>query len=210
MQPLQEEQQWRQRWNNINVFRSLFVYNCHREPVHVGPFYVDIDADRDEFGVRHYEGALHVARLVIDLLRQRGAAEPDMRVWFTGHKGFNVEARPEALGLPTHPASALAAWACLHEEVLDALRKQTGTAGHPVVNQVGDYVYLDTIVKRSPPHELKHSYLRLPGSINVWIEDGGTKRGRMKRIMDFHLVRSEDASALRELLDDFVLSEDSP
>jgi len=61
----------------------------------IGPFLVDIDNGDEDL-----EDALVVTRKTFHLLRDELRVDINsLRIFFTGHKGFNLEIRPQALDI---------------------------------------------------------------------------------------------------------------
>ena len=155
--------EWRGRCANENVYRSLRLFDLERRPVKVGPFYLDLDADDGPDGEPDFDAAAIATRQVAELLMRLAVQRVDLKVWMTGHKGFNVEVRPEALAIDGPEA-----WVQRHDNVLASLH---------LPPRVG----IDRIFSRFPPHALRHKYLRLTSSKNVWLAADGSKRWRIKR-----------------------------
>ena len=92
--------EWKKRCKNANVFRSLSLYvdEASTETL-LGPFVVDIDREEYVQGkgyVQDLDDALKSTRRVVEYLRRRYRVnESDLRVLFTGHKGFNFVVGPK-------------------------------------------------------------------------------------------------------------------
>ena len=121
----------RQLSNNINVYRTLELFDEHQRPQIVGPFIIDVD---NETHGPPYEqdiaAALLLAKAVVNLLvRKEGLSSSDLRVYFSGCKGFNVEVRPDAIGV----VGSLRQQARLSYQRLDDLIQELVRAGdlHP-------------------------------------------------------------------------------
>ncbi len=166
---------WRSKYWDKNVYRSLAVTSGTSESTGVvGPFVVDIDTDED------LEDALLVARKTVRILEyQLGVELRYLRVFFTGHKGFNLEVHPLAIGLEGTVGSQIRKSADYLHRVVAALRlgrlwkldNQVGDAGTVV-----DQIYGG----RRSGYALKHPYLRLHDSVNCWIMPDGTTGSRRK------------------------------
>jgi hypothetical protein len=169
---------WREAWYDENVYRSLRLFDLAGRPALLGPFYLDFDADDAPDGTPDLEEAELAARRSIELLRAEGTDERDFKVWFTGHKGFNVEVRPDAVGVGDG-----ASWAGVYADVLAKLRRYGVPQGvaTPGINYVSPTVCLDRIFDERNPSQPGHTHLRVVGSKNVWLASDGTKRWRVKR-----------------------------
>ena len=119
---------WRQHWQNTNVYRSLLLLNEEKDGV-VGPFLLDIDSSEyDEQTLAYTEdlaqaqdAARRVALLLID---HWGVVSGDIKVFFSGRKGFNFEVRPTALGIAGDLKSQLLVCERAQEKLRDALRAE--------------------------------------------------------------------------------------
>ncbi len=102
--PLEYINDWRTKCGNINVFRSFGLSSSeHGNDKLFGPFIIDIDREDGDFGkgyIQNLGKALKDARWLADEYLHQ-FKENDFRIFFTGHKGFNVEILPSALGLVT-------------------------------------------------------------------------------------------------------------
>jgi hypothetical protein len=102
--------------------------------------------------VQNLDEALQATRkLVREYLCHLGAGTS--RVFFTGHKGFNIEVRPQAIGI-TSTSNRQQEFDCRLKDI----KKEFG----------------DNFVDR------RHRYLRLRDSINRWISNDGKISNRMK------------------------------
>ncbi len=186
---IEDVAKWVEAWSNENVYRSLWVYDDSGRDKLLGPFYFDLDAD-DLNDAPDLEGALRATRHLVEILGIRGIGESDIRVSFTVHKGFNVEVRPEIVGVFDGTT-----WSRRHSEILKELRRigLRDSQGYDL-NFVSPTVRLDHIFHRLPPHGLSHSHVRLVGSKNVWLAPDGTKRWRLKRHVPLNALFSSSAS----------------
>ena len=162
---------WRQHWQNTNVYRSLLLFNEEKDGV-VGPFLLDIDSSAyDEQAMAYTEDlneAHTVARMAALLLNdQWEVAETDIRVFFSGRKGYNFEVRPGTLGIDGDLNNQLLA--C--ERVQAKLRDELKAEG--VANLV-DRVFGAPLFWLPP----RHPFIRLHGSINAWRSQGTDHRRR--------------------------------
>lgn len=179
LHPLPFLQEWRSIWKDENVFRTYELFDSDGQPVLIGPFYLDIDNENGDL-----DDALSVTRDCIALLRSEGVASLDLRVLFTGHKGFNVEVRPEAVGLNSTDMSKLGSWREKTAEIILALRTQRAITGGNINTVSARGTVIDHILSQSPHFPIKHKYLRLVGSKNTWIDMANEKRWRIKVEVD--------------------------
>lgn len=98
---LESIDQWRVKFRNINVFRSYALYSSHIKGKEViGPFLLDIDRFMEqEVGYPpDIDRAIKDTRFLIQKYCS-DYKDDDYRIFFTGHKGFHIEIRPEAIGV---------------------------------------------------------------------------------------------------------------
>lgn len=155
---------FRKKHQNTNVYRSLKLYNTDNEQVIIGPFVVDIDNDRD------LNASYVIVKQVLNYLINKGLNANDFRIFFTGHKGFNVEIKPLVLnihGSVTDQSYLYDKYRCI---IVDYLRNLNGvycSIRNCVDNQ-------ETVIDKI------HDYIRLHDSINRWISDNGVTISRKK------------------------------
>ena len=94
--------------------------------------------------------------------------ERDIRLFFTGHKGFNIEVLPSALGLAGTQNEQDNKADRIWKKIISELRRNAGLASKPgqcrnLVSEQGTLI--DPI----------HKHVRLHDSINEWIECGTAK-----------------------------------
>ncbi len=153
---------WRRRCRNTNVFRSLalFVAEENAEEL-LGPFVVDIDREEYVPGkgyVQHLDDALEATRKAVRYLQQRYRVnESDLHVLFTGHKGFNIEVRPQAIGITSVSNR--------RKEFEARLEEINGDLGAG-----GGKRFVDKL----------HDDVRLHNSVNKWLGHNGQEVARMK------------------------------
>ena len=183
--------EWSQFWKNENIYRSLTLFDSEGQPARLGPFYLDIDAELNSpEGSLDLIDAANVAQNTVAFFMNSGVSESDIRIWFSGHKGFNVEVRPEAIALDSADPSNTIAWGEKLVEVRNALRSD-GLITDPAPNVVSSRgTVLDNVFSRFWPHLLNHKHLRLGGSKNVWLEANGSKRARLKMPVSFAELQS--------------------
>lgn len=168
----------RQKLGNRNVHRTLLLFDEFKQPAIAGPFYLDIDSDIGLDGLPNIEGALKAAQTCLQVLLEHGVKYSDIRILFSGHKGFSIEVRPEALKIDTGQTARMSDWAHRHTLILNEARRRSGTSNPSTSLTIIDGVVTDAIVRRTPPFNLRHHYLRLSDSINDWGSPaGGTKIG---------------------------------
>ena len=181
--PLGFIDQWREKCANTNVFRSFGLFDAEHDGEELlGPFLIDIDREEDQLGkgyVQDINGALEATRrLVKEYLCQ--LEERDFRIFFTGHKGFNIEVRPQALGI----FSAGNRWQQF-ECRLEDINKTFGRSG--------DQKFVDKI----------HNDIRLHNSVNRWVGNNGKILNRMKfelSLREVNNLRADEISARAERL----------
>jgi hypothetical protein len=185
----------RQLSNNINVYRTLELFDEHQRPQIVGPFIIDVD---NETQGPPYEqdiaAALLLAKAVVNLLvRKEGLSSSDLRVYFSGCKGFNVEVRPDAIGV----VGSLSHQARLSYQRLDDLILELVRAGDL---QPESYERISTIDRiYTEWGALRHPYVRLHDSVNAWISSQGSPMARKKlEIAPAHLSRTVAAELCLE------------
>ncbi len=162
---------WRQHWQNTNVCRSLLLLNEEKDGV-VGPFLLDIDSSAyDEQAMAYTEDldkAHTVARMAALLLNDRWkVAETDIRVFFSGRKGFNLEVRPGALGIAGDLHTQLLACERVQAKLRDALKAEG-------IGNLVDRVFGSPLFWLPP----RHPFIRLHESINAWKSQGSDHRRR--------------------------------
>jgi len=170
--PLEFIDQWRKKCTNINVFRSLGLFTSEQNGDELlGPFVIDIDRTEEipnKGHVQNLGAALEDTRKVVEnYLSQLG--ENDFRIFFSGHKGFNIEVRPQALGIAS-PSNR-------QQEFKRRLQEIKRDFGNDFVDRL-------------------HEYLRLHNSINSWIQNDGKEVYRMKFELSFHELESLDADEI--------------
>ncbi|MCH7576426.1 MAG: hypothetical protein IH822_01325 [Chloroflexi bacterium] len=132
-----------------------------------GPFLVDIDSrDWTNGYSENLEDARRVAVLAVELLTSRWplAEGRDFRVFFSGRKGFNIEVRPDLLGIGGSLDQQIRASAD-RLEVLGELAKRNSAS-----------TVIDRIYGNRFGYGLKHPYIRLYNSWNKWSSDCQAKK----------------------------------
>jgi hypothetical protein len=96
---------WRELHRNVNVHRRFAVTATDGTEL-LGPVLLDMDCEEEIMGTEHtlvgrrsdLAAAQRLTCLVVEKLGA-GIAQDDLRVFFSGRKGFHVELRPSALGI---------------------------------------------------------------------------------------------------------------
>ena len=148
--PLEHISQWKAKFKNINVFRSFALYNSDTDGKEIiGPFLLDIDRifEKDGGYIADLDKALKDTRLLVKEYCSNLGRE-DYRILFTGHKGFHIEIRPEAINIPPN----VNRW-----QHFENSRKDINTR------------FGDSFIDRF------HSHVRLHDSINSWIDYSGRR-----------------------------------
>ncbi len=167
--PLEFIEQWREKFANINVFRSLSLFTTEQEGEELlSPLVIDIDRveKTDKDYIPNLDKALEdTRRLVKEYLCQLN--KYDFRIFFTGHKGFNIEVRPQALDI----ISGMNQRQQVENELAD-------------INRVFGSNNTERFVDRF------HEYLRLHNSINRFIANNGKELNRMKFQLSLYELNS--------------------
>lgn len=142
----------------------------------IGPFLIDIDNSSENL-----DDAQDVTKQVVAYLtKQLKLSLDDLLIFFSGHKGFNVEIRSEVLGIngPAHNQIELSGRKL--SDIITVLHNNNKTQdfSENVVGSQG--AVIDRIYGDRLGYKLKHSYIRLHDSINKWIRDDGSEMARMK------------------------------
>lgn len=169
--------EWRSLCNNTNVYRTLELFTSDTGQSEIlGPFLVDIDNSNWKDGYEeNLRDALLVARRVVDFLsRHCKLRDRDLRVFFSGRKGFNIEVRPQALGID----GPVAQQKRLSAEKLQEIVNHFGTGSNTVSckDTTIDQIYGN----RFSNYKLKHPYIRLHGSWNKWVGENNIWKARSK------------------------------
>ncbi len=186
--PLTFIHHWRNVCNDSNVYRSLTLFDNNGQPVALGPFLVDIDNFQlVKNGYKEdLEDALKVSRATVKLLRRKPyeIQANDLRVFFTGRKGFNIEVRPSSLAINMNDAAdaQVRRSATKLDEIINALRGTNDIGSNATTNAVGvSGTVIDRIYgSKLNNYKLKHPYVRLHDSINQWIPQSGLRMARKK------------------------------
>lgn len=172
LHPWSTMDEWRRRWKNVNVHRSLVLYDNAGEETAHGPFLVDIDNSGEDI-----DDALSVTRRVIDYFEGQGLTELEMRVFFSGRKGFHVEIVPSALGIQSWAGNHGIKCACDACRVRRTMKRCIGETGETNIDPI-------------------HEYVRLGGSLNGWIHDDGHLMVRKKKLLPVGDLSSLDTDEM--------------
>ena len=168
--------EWRSLCNNTNVYRTLKLFaSTTGQGEILGPFLVDIDNSNWKDGYEEdLNDALVVARKVIAFLKIHwNLNDRDIRIFFSGRKGFNIEIRPLALSIAGSAADQIK----LSSGKLQEIINHFGTGSNTVSkNTTIDQIYGN----RFTNYELKHPYIRLHDSWNKWGKEKGAWKARRK------------------------------
>lgn len=185
--------QWRVRHSNVNVHRKLVVTTPSGEGL-FGPVLLDID---HEEGIQVgdqlvYTPDLNVARVVaceaVQRLYANGLNQRDLRIFFSGRKGFHVEIRPASLGA----TGTLEQQLNRAREWEEGFRSSFELPRNCSIDRIFEKSYLSTRCGVRP----YHSFIRLHGSLNCWLDVHGERRCRQKCQVDWQTLRT---SSIKEL-----------
>lgn len=185
---------WRNACNNTNVYRTLKVfYKNAGEAAFLGPFVVDIDNEKENL-----EDALSAARQAVDfLILQYNLGTDDLRIFFTGHKGFNIEVRPKTLRIDEDDpiTDQIEVSAQMLDKIIEGLRHTNGVVDGCTNTVTNKDTQIDRIYgNRFGGYRLKHPYTRLHCSINKWVRNHDSKMARMKIQISLDELRNRSAA----------------
>jgi hypothetical protein len=181
LSPINKIGQWSTGHQNQNVYRSLKIWTTEdKSESLIGPFIIDIDNENGDL-----DDALIITRQALYAMYSK-VPSLHLRVFFTGHKGFNIEILPSALNIAGSLSQQQAKAKLVHKDIIRTL--QFGMNGQSNSNYVGQN---GTLIDRI------HDYIRLHGSTNVWIENGSRKARRKVELA----VDEFDRLSLRQILD---------
>ena len=191
---------WKARCANSNVYRSLQLFaSAENGEALLGPFLIDIDNstwdESTELYRENLQDALDVARRAAKLLTTRwGISTRDLRIFFTGRKGFNLEVRPSTLGIQGSHHQQLEESSKKLSTLVDELRARVGLRGTNVVGSQGTSIDMIYGSQRRGI-ALRHPYIRLHKSINRW-RSGGLDISRRKVELQLDELWSGDIEAI--------------
>ncbi len=155
--PIDFLQYWKKKNNNINVFRSYYLYSNEKHGEKIcGPLIIDIDRENGSYNEGYIQNlalALKDTHLLIDEYFYK-FRENDFRIFFTGHKGFNIEIHPKALQISSSSSDRYRQFTRIRKEI----------------NAVFGDSFADKL----------HNEVRLHDSINRFISSDGVVMNRMK------------------------------
>lgn len=169
--PIEFIEKWKSKCANTNVFRSLSLFSAeHNGDELLGPFLMDIDRQHKSgkgYVMNLNEALEDTRRLTKEYLYK--LKDSDFRIFFSGHKGFNIEVRPEALGIVS----------------LNNRRKQFRDIRKDINNIFGAY-FIDTIKE----------HIRLHDSINSWTAIDGNKMNRTRFELSLYELNNLDVDEI--------------
>jgi hypothetical protein len=177
--PVREIGRWRDSHENSNVYRSLSLKAGDSDTGDiVGPIVLDIDnedADGDE-RISALADALDATKAIVDLAQQTfSIGASDLRLFYSGHKGFNIEIAPGSLTVSSSEQFR-ERHESLRSGIINGLRTARGlsaTEGRNFVSKGGTVI--------DPFHE----FVRLHGSVNRWRSPKGlSSRRRVALALD--------------------------
>jgi hypothetical protein len=197
--PLSFVASWQALWRRKNVYRTLELFDALGNGKTLGPFFVDIDnSDWVDGGYQtNLDDALMVTRQAVDILGgQPFNVQPgDMRVFFSGRKGFNIEVRPESIGIEllSPLGDQIACSAHAQELIVQRLRvvNSVQDAMTNVVSSAG--TVLDRVYRDS---RIRHPFVRLHNSLNEWIDSSGAPRVRGRIEVVLADLQTKDAQTI--------------
>ncbi|MBI2850795.1 MAG: hypothetical protein HYX80_07120 [Chloroflexi bacterium] len=144
---------------------------------------IDIDNERENL-----DDALVATRNAVECLFScYRLNDSNIRLFFTGHKGFNIEILPTAPGFAPMLCEQDKKANEIREVIIDELQLKAGLTSKQGRNRVS---LEDTVIDGT------HDYVRLHDSINMWIENAGQKARRK-----ISLTRDElNSLSLREII----------
>jgi hypothetical protein len=158
---------YRITYQNTNIYRSLKLSD---RPLNgqeiVGPFLIDIDNENN------LEASQSITKQTLEYLinQYNLSSENYLRIFFTGHKGFNIEILPKVLTIRYLNDDLVTIYRKNRRNITTYLRTKNN-----ITNNILNYVdnegtIIDTI----------HDYVRLHNSINKWIDSNGNELSRKK------------------------------
>jgi hypothetical protein len=182
---------YRSKFDNINVHRSLKLSDKLNDGQEIlGPFIIDIDNENN------LEAAYLITKQISAFLTSISVTPADFRIFFSGHKGFNVEIKPEAVQLSGSIPEQIISSSKKLEESINYLREinnvptyltlPNGTKTKNITNTVDTSdTIIDKIYGDKSSYKLKHPFLRLHDSINAWIDNRNNLISRKKIVLTY-------------------------
>jgi len=155
-----------------NVHRSIELSKRGRQSIY-GPFFLDVDAEPIYFesdGNTPTDDAILRAREislgVLDLYKSEGVADEDIRVFFTGHKGFHIELIHQNMNDMHFGGEYIdARWRAEKARVQELLK-----------------IDEQSLALIDIPKPMRRK--RLNGSVNVWTGIQGVRRHKVTHVTD--------------------------
>jgi hypothetical protein len=191
--PITSLNKWKSACNNTNVYRTLTIFNGDTKgAILLGPFLIDIDNfrwDSDKGGYKEdLDAAQDVTRKAITFLSQNWEiSSRDMRIFFSGRKGFNIEICPRALGISGSIDNQVEISAKKLEEIIGTIITNKASKSNTVI---------DRIYGNRFGYRLKHPYIRLHDSVNKWICGDGKIITRRKIEITSKELRTKTAAEI--------------
>ncbi len=167
---------WRSACKNTNVYRTLKVFDQKIKPAFLGPFLVDIDNSSENLD--DAQGA--TKQVVTYLTTELELSLDDLRIFFSGRKGFNIEIRPEALGISGPVPDQIKLSSRKLDNIIGILRNNNNIQDATKNIVSSQKTVIDRIYGDRFGYKLKHPCVRLHGSINKWIRGDGKAVARRK------------------------------
>ena len=162
---------WRHSYCNINVYRSLSVWSDRVKTRKLsGPFIVDINNEYEDL-----QDALQVTRRAVEIVCSYNVKENDIRVFFTGRKGFNIEILPSPLKIVGTTKQQDQA-EDKRKEIIQELRKGKNLSSSSENGRI--HLGSNSVSSNGTLIDTIHDYNRLHNSFNSWIQDRITKTRR--------------------------------
>ena len=188
--PIDSLNKWKSACNNTNVYRTLTIFNGDTKgAILLGPFLIDIDNfkwDSDKDGYKEdLDAAQEVTCKAITFLSQNWQiSSRDMRIFFSGRKGFNIEICPRALGIRGSVNNQVELSAKKLEEIIGTIITNKASKSKTVI---------DRIYGNRFGYRLKHPYIRLHDSVNKWICSDGKAIARRRIEITIEELQTKNA-----------------
>ena len=193
---------WRKACKNANVYKTLEVFDKNtREANLLGPFLIDIDNSEENLD----DAQAINTQVATYLLNGQRISKDSMRIFFSGRKGFNVEVRPDILGIDGSLSDQIKCSSMKLDEIVYVLRKINNVqdATRNIVSNQGTVI--DRIYGDRFGYKLKHPYIRLRDSINKWIRNNGSEIARMKIELTIEQLHSMSATEISSKAEELAL-----
>ena len=168
---------WRRVCKNINVYRTLTIFDKNTKKASLlGPFLIDIDNSDEDLD----DAQVITTQVTTYLLDDQGISKDDLRIFFSGRKGFNIEMCPQAFKIKGMISEQIKLYSRKLGDIIAFLRGKNNVLNvtRNMVSKQGtviDQIYGDRL-----GYTLKHPYIRLHNSINKWIRGSDSEIARMK------------------------------